>query len=310
MQSTHLAVVVGMTGIQVALVALLYRLIFDDHIRHPLRWAALLASGMTCFLGLLAWEYLGTQAAELITLISGFLFAVLVLMVVVRDRKAVLMGERLIGILHAVDLQVNYALSTMGPFGDSSDVRSAMLACMSYVLNETAKVLRLDPVGDSTQICLVRAQGGSLVHLQSIGVKANVASDMGSNLRYGDTYAGIAGKAVTTRNTIYIPNLADPKGKHVEAWIPLESGELKSGSIISVPLFRGVGNRNHGEPLGALSVTSIRKHAFDPKVVPNLLIRLAAKLEALMYMSEIAQSATGLAPSTAVTAEPPAPPVV
>jgi hypothetical protein len=116
------------------------------------------------------------------------------------------------------------------------------------------------------------------------GIPAHRIPFIEAAFSYGEHPVGVAGIVASSLRTVYIPDLADEQDENVRHWIRVEEGERKEGSLYCFPIRRGVGPHPQTNALAVLSLTSVRKNAFDTKVVPNYLSQIAPKLEALIYI--------------------------
>lgn len=282
--------IIGSFLVQFAFFGLLY----SDKVHLPIRWALVFNLLYTSISSAVIYSVLFILnipiQLTIIFIAANFgiaiLFALIVLVyAVIKNKKGVEFGESFINATYTIDLELNFILSRLGKIVGEEILRSVDHG-LSHILDIIAQVLDLDPEDDESHISLLLAENGRFRIIAKKSIPLHRISFIEQNFRYGREVLGVAGRAATILQTIYIPDVSDENNPYFHDWIPVERGEQKKGSLYCLPLKRDVGANNE-EPLAVLSITSKRINAFDPEIVQDFLSPIVAKIEMFIYILEL-----------------------
>jgi hypothetical protein len=205
-----------------------------------------------------------------------------------RDIGGINLGEDVLNRFAEIDQQLCYILNELCTGVDKDKMEGSLTNAFSFILGALYDLLSLGSK-DNSHLSILHAKDGQLTVISSERVSPAHAAKLGSEFRYGDDPRGLAGHAATRRETIYIPDLENTKDPNTNLWIPLDENEKKIGSIVCLPLIRGLrGSLN--EPIGVLNITSTARDAFGSPYKRQLIDRFGYKVEILLYVLEMLES--------------------
>lgn len=205
-----------------------------------------------------------------------------------RDIGGISIAETLSSDLANIDKQLSFILNGIVENKKQELLLHAINAAFSYSLGSLYKLLKLG-IKDDSHISIYHAQRGRFTVIASERVSASHADQIFREFRYGNESRGLAGHAASRRAIIYIPDLEDQSDENIKFWLPLDNSEKKIGSIICIPLTRGLWETGNNDVIGILNLTSLQKKAFGTPYKLQLITLFGNKVEILLYLLEMVQ---------------------
>jgi len=200
--------------------------------------------------------------------------------------RAVYLGEKIISVSQAIDLQIVYVLSKINSGEIDSNLDTSIRRSIRYILSELPALLGLDNSHRAQMCLLIPYQGGFRVAAYS-GIENYRVVKIEEVFKYSPEPISLAGLAVSQCKPLVINDLSDRDKENTNYWIRLANNEVQPGSILAYPIIRGLGSVDT-EPIAVLYVTSDKKSAFTAvETVISLLNVFSPKIEILQRLLEI-----------------------
>jgi hypothetical protein len=277
------AVLLSCVGLNISLIAS----INNEKFSRPILWAVGINLLYAIIVGGAIYKFFDWISA-IVSVILPVIFSCFDAFYVVpkRDKKGIQFGETFLKYLHGMDLSINYILAHYIGLDEASLlelVRRSIDSILDYVvflLDEKSK-------NGIKEVSLLLALGdGRFEVLGSKCIPPHLISVIEEKFYYGENPVSIAGNALYFNKIILINDLRNyQKYPEAEKWYSLPNQPCE-GSVISVPIFRDVGDYTKG-PMAVLSVASASKNAFDIDLHPYILTQICAKIETLLYIREL-----------------------
>lgn len=284
--ATYLPAILTATGVTFAACLAILGLSLGDKLPRPILTSFGIFLLFDCILGWIAYYYVGLLLVAEVLGISAFFLIVIVAILKRRDTKGIKMGQGFLEALHRIDLQTTYVLHLFSKTGATPALAKAINTALSFILTQVALILKVEVDKDQSHLSLLLAREGKFKVIAQTGVTPKHVAFIEKYFSYENGGNGLAGKSAARGQVIYIPDLSDESNLDVKSWIRVGEDEDKEGSIICYPMIRGVGEEDGHVPLAVLSVTSIRKKAFDPELVTNMFRLISPRIEELIYIGE------------------------
>lgn len=203
-----------------------------------------------------------------------------------RSAKAVYLGEKIISVSQAVDLQIVYVLSNINSGEIDSNLDRSIRRSIRYILSELPDLLGLDN-SHRPQLCLLTPYEGGFRVAAYSGIEAYRVAKIEEVFKYSPEPISLAGLAVSQCKPIVINELSDRDKENTNYWIRLANNEVQPGSMLAYPIIRGLGSVDT-EPIAVLYITSEKKSAFTAvETVISLLNVFSPKIEILQRLLEL-----------------------
>jgi hypothetical protein len=258
-----------------------------DTFASPLRWAVTILSVLTFLTVLFFWmSLLSIWYIMGIIALNGSTFAFIYNTVKERDIGGINYGQLTIEYFNRLDKQISFILNGISSKNDKLELRQAVGVALSFSIRTIAHLLALDVKHDS-HFSIYHAAHGTFTVVASDGIPQDRIQIIQRNFRYDEKPFGLAGYSAHDCKIISMRDVSDTKDPNFDKWAPTTPNAPRDGSIICIPLIRGLKGDGELEPIGVISLTSVKKGAFESAPVRSLLNRFVVKVEILLYCLEM-----------------------
>jgi hypothetical protein len=203
-----------------------------------------------------------------------------------RDVGGINVGELTLKYMSSIDEAICYIADCVSNRIDPDETSKSIEYALLSILTQIGDILHLNP-SRGAQLAIFRAGDGKFKVISEVGLSVEQVDVIERNFRYTEPLTGLAGHSLFERKTIGIKNLASRKDPDCEKWTPTFSDQKRKGSIICMPILRGIGRDDSRNPMGVLNVASTRKGLLATPTIRSFLNRYANKIEILLYCQEM-----------------------
>ena len=263
----------------------LIRVITDKGVQRPVSTTVFINILLSLVGGYFNYQFVSAVASGGFVLFNILSFLIIVVIVTRRDAKAINLSQVFFSSFRKIDLQIIHILSELNTQPGPGILKSIRRA-QRWTLSELSNILGLNNKYKAHLSILVPINLRFHV-IAYEGIENYKISIIEEQFNYGTEIKSVAGHAMRQRKTILINDLSDDKNEDAQKWIQVEKDEPPQGSLLVVPIMRGIGFTDT-EPIALVCISSEKKNAFDPKSIHRIMAFYGLKIEILQNCWEIA----------------------
>jgi hypothetical protein len=207
-----------------------------------------------------------------------------------RDVDARKLEQKTLKFLATIDESICYIADRVSNNDLTSNTTNAIIHSLNLILIQIGEILGLNP-SDGDHLSVFRAENGKFKVISELGLSVEQIATIERDFSYNAPLYGLAGHALNDKKPISIKNLASLKDPNSENWVMTLNHEKKQGSIVCVPILRGIGVEVRRNQMAVLNVASHRRRFLAKSSIRSLLFLYANKVEILLYCQEMLDTA-------------------